>query len=273
MLSYKTPWARTSALIPLLLSALVITSFAEDQFDSSGEKQLVELINQERAREGLPPLQPDERLMDAARKHDRLMVKYHALSHQFDGEVPLQMRVADENLRSDRQAENVALEMDIAGAHAILMNSAPHRANILNSRYNAVGVAVMQSGDRLYVTEDFAHRLPDYSELEADSVVQEAITKYATSQGFPVPVRKPHPALRQMACNMALVDALDTDTPRHVEGVRRAVAWTATNLEQLPEVAQKLLAQPSSSGYSLEVCFARSVSHPGGVYWIVMVIY
>jgi hypothetical protein len=131
----------------------------------------------------------------------------------------------------------------------------------------------MQSGDRLYVTEDFAHRLPDYSELEADSVVQEAIRKYATSQGFSVPVHKPYPGLRQMACNMALVDALDTDTPRRIEGVRRALAWNATNLEQLPEIAKKLLAQPSSSAYSLEVCFARSESHPGGVYWVVMVIY
>ena len=39
------------------------------QFDSAGEKQLVELINQERAREGLPPLAVDERLTQAARKH------------------------------------------------------------------------------------------------------------------------------------------------------------------------------------------------------------
>jgi len=257
----------------LFLSLLAAASFAQDQFDSAGEQQLVELINQERSREGLQPLVVDERLTQAARKHTELMVKHKALSHQFDGEPSVQVRSADENLRSDRQAENVALEMDVSGAHAILMNSPPHRANILSPKYNAVGVGVMRSGDRVYVTEDFAHRLPDYSELEADEVLQNAITKYASTHGFPAPPRKPQAAIRQMACDMALIDALDTGTPRSIAGVHRALAWTATDLEQLPDGVKSLLSQPLSSGYSLGVCFASSVSHPGGMYWIVMVAY
>lgn len=160
-----------SLLLALLFAApLAPISAAQATFDSTGEKELVGLINQERAREGLPPLAVDERLMQAARKHTELMVKHQKLSHQSEDEQPLQVRLADENLRSDRQAENVALEMDVAGVHAILMNSPPHRANILSAKYNAIGVGVMRSGDRLYVTEDFAHRLPDYSDLEADDV-------------------------------------------------------------------------------------------------------
>src|SRR5208337_5468961 len=132
------------------------------------------------SREGLQPLAVDERLTQAARKHTAQMVKNKALSHQFDGEPSVQARSADENLRSDRQAENVALEMDVAGAHAILMNSPPHRANILSPKYNAVGVGVLRSGDRVYVTEDFAHRLPDYSDAEADVALQRTITEYAS---------------------------------------------------------------------------------------------
>ncbi len=201
------------------------------------------------------------------------MVRHSGLSHEFDGEPSLQVRIADENLRSDRQAENVALEMDVAGAHAILMNSPPHRANILSANYNAIGVAVMHSGDRIYVTEDFAHRLPDYSELEADEVLQKAIMAYARTQGDSMPVRKPQAAIRQMACDMALIDALDTGTPRSIVGVHRVLAWTATDLEHLPDNVKGLLAQPLSSGYSLGVCFAASVSHPSGMYWIVMVVY
>src|SRR5271166_6155933 len=173
MRSYETlAVARTLILALLLMSLLPAASVAQDQFDSAGEQQLVELINQERSREGLQPLAVDERLTQAARKHTELMVKNKALSHQFDGEPSPQMRFVDENLRADRLAENVALEMDVAGAHAVLMNSPPHRANILSPSYNAVGVGVMHSGDLLYVTEDFAQRLPDYSELEADAVLQ-----------------------------------------------------------------------------------------------------
>ncbi len=274
MRSHHTLAIFRSLVLALLFASLTAAvSFAQNQVDFTGEKQLVELINQERAREGLQPLAVDERLTQAARKHTELMVSHRALSHQFDGEPALQVRVADENLRSDRQAENVALEMDVAGAHAILMNSPPHRANILSPNYNAIGVGVMHSGDRLYVTEDFAHRMPDYSDLEADEVLQKAITAYASSQGGATPVRKPQAAIRQMACDMALIDALDTGTPKSIAGVHRVLAWTATDLEQLPDNVKGVLSQPLSTGYSLGVCFAASVSHPGGMYWIVMVVY
>lgn len=262
----------TRRLAVLLVALLATTSLAQ-QFDAAGEKQLVELINQERAHEGQPPLAVDKRLTQAARKHTALLVKHQSLSHQFVEEQPLRSRLVDENLRSDRQAENVALEMDVPGAHAVLMNSPPHRANILSARYNAVGVAVMQSGDRLYVTEDFAHRLPDYSDLEADAVLQKALTDYASAHGAPTPVRKPQAALHEMACNMAVIDELDTGTPRSIVGVHRVVAWTAADLEQLPDSVKEAISQPLKNGYSLGVCFASSVTQPGGMYWIAMVTY
>jgi len=131
----------------------------------------------------------------------------------------------------------------------------------------------MRSGEQLYVTEDFARRLPDYSEPEADEVLQKAIANYARSLGLFVPPRKPQATIRQMACDMALIDALDAGTPKSILGVHRVLAWTATDLEQLPDGVKALLSQPLNSGYSLGVCFASSVSHPGGIYWIVMVAY
>ena len=263
-----------SLLLALLLAPLLTAvSFAQEQFDVAGEKQLVELINQERAREGVPPLAVDERLTQAARKHTALLVKHATLSHQFVEEQPLQTRLADERLRSDRQGENVALEMDVAGAHAGLMNSPPHRANILSPGFNAVGVGVMLSGDRLYVTEDFAHRLPDYSDAEADEVLERAINGYAISMGVPAPMRKPQSAIRKMACDMGVIDALDTGTPKSIAGVHRVTAWTALEVEQLPDSVKAAILQPLKNGYSLGVCFATSPTHPAGLYWIVMVVY
>ncbi len=274
MHSHETPAiSRRFTLALLVLSLLAGVAFAQEQFDSTGAKQLVELINQERTYRGLPPLAMDERLNQAARRHADLLVRHGGLSHQFANEPSLQVRIAQEKLRSDRLGENVALEMDVAGIHAALMNSPPHRANILSPNYNAVGVALVLSGDRMYATEDFAHRLPDYSEPEADTVLQKEITNYVMSRRLAMPARKPQAAIRQMACNMARRDALDTVTPKGIAGVRRVLAWTATDLERLPDGAKKSLSQPLRSGYSLGVCFAPSVSRPGGVYWIVMVAY
>jgi uncharacterized protein YkwD len=273
MLNQMRSYLSDSLILALLLVLLLTAASVAQQFDAAGEKQLVELINQERAREGVPPLVVDERLTQAARKHTQLMVKHNVLAHQSVDEQPLQVRVADEGLRSDRQAENVALEIDVAGAHAILMNSPAHRANILSRDYNAIGVGVILSGDKLYVTEDFAHRLPDYSDAEADAALQGAITNFAKARRFPAPVRKAQPKLHEMACHMAVIGALDTGTPRSVPGVHRVMAWTATEADQLPDGLKAMLGQPLPNGYSLGVCFRASAIHPGGMYWIVMVAY
>ena len=263
---------RVFAFALLVTSLLVCPGLAQAQFDEGDEQQLVQLINQERTSQGLPPLTVDRHLTQAARKHTNLMVEHKALSHKFDGEPTMEIRFADENLPSDRQAENVGFSDDVISAHNALMNSAGHRANILNSNYNVVGVAVIRSGHHVYVTEDFAHRPVEYSEPEADAVLQRAIDDYAKAHGT-APVRKPQSRLRQMACTMALNDALDNKKPAEIPGVQEVAVWTTFAPGKLPNGVKGLLAHPLSSGYSLGACFAPSVSHPGGVYWVVMIVY
>ena len=128
-------------------------------FDPAGEKQLVELINQERAKQRLQPLAVDPRLTHAARRHTELLVAHKTVSHQFEGEPPLDVRLANENLPSDQEGENTAVDQDVHSAHKGLMNDPDHRDNILNPNYNAIGVCVTKSGGRVFVTEDFAHVL------------------------------------------------------------------------------------------------------------------
>lgn len=264
---------RVFVLALLVTSLAVCPCLAQTQFDEAGEKQLVRLINQERANQGLRPVTVDQRLTKAARKHTQLMMEHEALAHRFAGEPTLEVRFADENLPSDRQAENIGFSNDVRSAHNGLMNSPPHRATILDSNYNVVGVAVMRSGDHVYVTEDFAHRPVEYSEPEADAVLQRAIDDYARAHGTAAPVRKRQSRLRQMACAMALNDALDNQKPAEVPGVQEAAVWTTGTPEKLPSGAKELLSHPMSAGYSLGACFAPSLSHPGGVYWVVMVVY
>jgi uncharacterized protein YkwD len=129
-------------------------------FDPGAEKQFVELINRERTKQGLAPLVVDPRLTQAARKHTELLVAHKTLSHQFEGEPPLDGRFSDVNLPSDEEGENTALDKNIPSAHKGLMNDPAHRDNILSPNYNAVGVGVIRSGGQLYMTEDFA-QLPN----------------------------------------------------------------------------------------------------------------
>jgi hypothetical protein len=103
--------------------------------------------------------------------------------------------------------------------------------------------------------------------------VQNAIERHVGSIGLTVPVRKSNPQLRHMACDMALNDALNNQAPAQLPGVHEVMVWTAGDPGKLPDRVEKRLSQVLPSGYSLGACFAPSVSHPGGVYWVIMVTY
>jgi uncharacterized protein YkwD len=265
-------FANGNGIAPNLLINPQAVSSPPTRFAAAGEAELVQLINQARSEQGLQPLTVDERLTRAARKHTALMAQHAALSHQFEGEPPPQTRISNEQLASDREGENVDLDESIPSAHEALMHSPLHRRSILDPDFNVVGVGVLRVGENIYVTEDFARKLPDLSEPQAEANVQAAIEKYARSRGLPVPARRSRAQLRHVACDMALNDALDSRAAAQLPGVHEVFAWTTGDPAKLPNGIDKMVS-PQPSGYSLGACFAPSVSHPGGVYWIVMVTY
>ena len=125
--------------------------------ETGDEVQLVGLINRSRAEQGVPPLAPDPRLTAAARKHTSLMIETGALSHQFPGEPSLSERLTDENVPFDTAGENLGWDVDVVATHEGLLDDPPHLRNIMDPKFSVVGVAVIRSGDHVYVTEDFAH--------------------------------------------------------------------------------------------------------------------
>lgn len=131
--------------------------------DPSAEQELLELANQRRREAGAPPLYMDASLKEAARAHARLMVDRRQLSHHFDGEPLLMPRLLETGLRLDHVGENVAYNASADKAFEALMHSPPHRRNLLNPDFNSAGFAAFWSDRRLYVVQDFAHRLPSLS--------------------------------------------------------------------------------------------------------------
>ena len=258
-------------LVALFL--LAGSAIAQGTDDPAAEQRLLVLINQERANAGLSRLDWDERMARAARLHAQIMAQRDELSHQFPGEDPLALRLRAQSVRSDHDGENIALNEDIESAHVALMGSPLHRANILGPQFNAAGIGVIRVGELIYIAEDFAHVMPDYSDFEADAVIQQAISDFARSHGMPVPKRKPRTQLVQLACDMAQGDKIDAKAARSIPGSTSAVAWTATDLHQLPPGLRSILSQPLSGPYSLGLCYAPSASNPSGVYWLIFVTY
>jgi hypothetical protein len=251
--------------------AMVCTARAQN-VDTAGEQQLVQLVNAERAQQGLGALDVDSRLTEIARKHSELMSDRGMLSHQFSGEPDVRARVATTGMRFNFSGENVAYDSSIESAHVGLMHSPKHRENILRPQFNTIGIGIVRKGNVLYVTQDFAERLPEMSLSQAEQTIAnsfDALRKQAGSQ----PLRRVElPALRKQACEMAKADNLSPARARSIRNVRNVVVWTATSLAELPPTLQKL-RDAQASGYSLGACFASSKSYPNAVYWVELVTY
>lgn len=262
----------TTRILIAVAVALAASQAAAQQIDPDSEREMVQLVNAERAKVGLPALQVDDRLTTIAREHSQLLAVKHALSHQFSGEPDLRHRIVATGLRFNYSGENVAFDGNAQGAHQGLMNSPPHRANILRPEFLVVGIGVIRKGNLIYVTEDFAHRLQELAPEEAESAVVRSFAALRKSNGgSPLPLRK-QAGLRELACDMARNDRLETDIARDIPNVSAVVVWTATEPQKLPDNLQKL-RDKKASGWSLGSCFASSKRYPNPVWWNVAVTY
>lgn len=116
------------------------------------------MINVERGRAGLPPLNDVERLARAAQLHAAQMADVGRLDHVLPGEPHPRPedRLAAAGYEWQAWAENLAFGRDPSDAVGSWMASPPHRANILNATYTETGVGIAIDGaGRAYVVQLF----------------------------------------------------------------------------------------------------------------------
>ena len=127
---------------------------------SPAESKILESLNHERAAASLPLLKWNAPAALAARAHSRLLAQHGEMSHQFEKEDSVPQRIAATGLRFTDSAENIAVADAPEEVHMALMLSPGHKANIMNPRYNSVGIGVFEAKGRLWVTQDFAWTVP-----------------------------------------------------------------------------------------------------------------
>jgi uncharacterized protein YkwD len=120
------------------------------------EKQMLDLVNQERQAAGLNPLAPDPELTEVARHHSADMFARGYFAHDTpEGLTPFD-RMHAANVRFITAGENLALAPTLSVAHNGLMHSPGHRANILRKEFGRVGIGIMDGGMRgLMVSQEF----------------------------------------------------------------------------------------------------------------------
>jgi uncharacterized protein YkwD len=161
-------------------SAFLVAASAAAQTQTpprnESERELFELLNNERVAHNLPELKWDDALFKAARQHALLMLDLNIMEHQLPGEPGLEERITAAGARFTYIAENIAIGKDSATIHNAWMHSPGHRANILSPRATSVGIAVVRGTAGLFAVQDFSQSFADESLEQQEKQVASLLT-------------------------------------------------------------------------------------------------
>jgi uncharacterized protein YkwD len=257
-------------VIAVFFVSVFLAAPSAQRAQSRDELKLFNLMNQEREKAGLLKFQWNADLAKSARAHAQLLTEHRELSHRFSGEPVLSDRIGATGLRFDAAAENVASAAEVEDAHVALMNSPGHRANILNAKFNAAGLAVVPHGARVYVAQNFAHVLPVYSETHFRREVVAAVNKLRQSKGIGAILVRADAALRDAAC-------AENPNPRRLiqtlPGATDLAVFTSSMPDKLPESLDKAVSDATLGRMNIGVCFRPGPEHGFASFSVVAAFY
>lgn len=124
-----------------------------DSFD----QQILNLVNEERAKVGADPLQINEQLDQAADLHSQDQANINTMSHTGSNGSDMGSRVQDSGYQYSTAGENVAAGYpDAEAVMAGWMGSDGHRENILDPNFEDLGIGYSVGDDgNAYWTQVF----------------------------------------------------------------------------------------------------------------------
>ncbi|MBF9072090.1 sigma-70 family RNA polymerase sigma factor [Streptacidiphilus sp. NEAU-YB345] len=140
--------------------------------DQAAVQQVLAVINQARAGQGLAPLQLSSGLESSSGAHNQTMAAGCGLQHQCPGEASLGARETAAGVQWSAAGENIGTGgpvsdttsgvagMAVGLTRSMLAEQPPndgHRKNILSTAFHHIGIAVMRdSNGNVWLTQDFS---------------------------------------------------------------------------------------------------------------------
>jgi uncharacterized protein YkwD len=151
-LTYITIEPKSHESIPLNNTSLDLS------VDRPSETKMFDLVNQERTSRNIHALVWNVNLVVVAENYGRFMWANHYFGHYDPAGKDVGDRLNSANISFQIAGENLALAPTVGIAHTGLMNSPGHKANILEAKFNKVGIGVI---DNLYYGKIFVQVFTD----------------------------------------------------------------------------------------------------------------
>ncbi len=179
----------------LLLSPAVSATLATAAHADTGseEAQFLAETNHLRVSHGLQPLATDGTLLSIARRWSANMAAAGGISHNMN--LPNEVSLPWEKL-----GENVGVGATVDSIQQAFINSPHHYENLVDPVYNYVGIGVVDSGGRIWVTVDFM-QLNTVSTPSTRAVAPAPAPRVVTQR--PAPAARPAPVPQPVAVTTA----------------------------------------------------------------------
>lgn len=125
------------------------------------EEQIWQRINDIRQSQGLPELQPDERLAEVARQYSQQMAEQDLFSRSSSLRKTPSQRLRSAGIAYWVVGENLSKSTNSQPVNAAIegwMDNPSQIENILRSEYRETGIGIWQDGETYYVTQLFLRR-------------------------------------------------------------------------------------------------------------------
>ena len=234
------------------------------------EKELLRVLNAERAARNLPVLRLSPALVGLAREQSSDMARSGVLSHDSAAGKSFTGRLNDAAVAFAANGENVARSGTyLAGLiHQSFMDSPGHRENVLNPEFDEVGIGIVPGpGNTYYVTEDFIRALAEKPATEVRAFILGVLNEARAEAGRPPVV------LLEVAGRTAQTIAGEKAAGRPVPPVPaffgRVLVRVASG-QELGMIADRIRSK-DVAGYGragIGVKFGRNPEFPGGAYFV-----
>ncbi|MBD3282280.1 MAG: hypothetical protein GF387_01595 [Candidatus Portnoybacteria bacterium] len=170
--------------VVLLLIKFLAFSYAfyyshTDQFAIVTSSELISLANQSRAERGLPPLEVNPKLSQAAKEKAYHMLQNQYFAHTSPTGISPWYWLQRIGYNYSTAGENLAKDFtDSIYVHKAWMNSPSHRSNILNNAYKEIGIAVVEgeiNGQRTVLAVQYFGKT--FEKTTSEPIAQKPIQK------------------------------------------------------------------------------------------------
>lgn len=181
------------------------------------------------------------------------------ISHRYEGEPDLTERAGLAGAHFSLIEENIAIGASPATIHQGWLDSPDHRANLLNSDADRMGIAVVASQGLLFAVADYAHAVP----VLTPSQVENAIAGLLRAKGLVI----------IGGTTDARAYCAYSGKPPETHSAMYRVRWQGPDMTKLPQPLIDRLATGHGHKAAIGSCPPQDVDRGFTVYRVAVLLY